>query len=218
MQEDPSRSAQSLSALCEQAGRLAVGMDAYARGAAPCASARRPWLKAALAGGANLIALVVVAAQLRDEPAAADDVPAAVASLPPAAAAAPLPAVAAGPAEAVRWQGDELQVDFDAVPLPQAVAQLARATRTTVSGTQWLRSSTPVTLHLRSIEARAAWRQLLQGRARYSLSCGASGCGVWIAGELAEPSTAAAGGDRRSDAATTPEEAELEQSQPGGSC
>jgi hypothetical protein len=232
MKADDSQIPQGLRALCRQAGKQAAGWHAGTGGGAkpapmatpPGRLRRQPLLKIALVGGSSLLALAVLAAQLRSAtPPVGTPALVSTAAAPQAAPLA-LPAQdAAGLIEPVRWQGSELLIDIDELPLPQAVDLLARATRTTVTGTELLRKPVPVTLHARFSDAKAAWQQLLQSRAGFSISCGASACQIWIGGEIAAPAVAATPGAERTApaAAATPEDKareELEISQPGGSC
>lgn len=218
---------QSLQALCELAGRNAAGWgpDAGRYGsAAPAGAAALPrrnrLLKAGLVGASSLLALAVVAAQFQGEPARES---AALPAVVPQAAPLPSPApVAAAPAEPVRWQDDDLVVDLDQVPLQQAVGLLAHATQTTLSGVQLLQQTAPVTLHARFGDALSAWQHLLQGRARFSVGCGASSCRVSVTGEEAPADATAAPQAERmppgSEAVPAGKAHNATESQPDGSC
>ena len=133
MKRDDSR-IQDLHALCREAGEQAAGwgigpgLDMNSgRSAAAARSQRRLPLKVAVVSGLSglsVLALAVVAAQFRGEPAAS-----AAALLPPTAAtrgpAQTLSTPLAGtPHELVRRQGSALlSKDVDQVPLPQLPAQ-----------------------------------------------------------------------------------------------
>lgn len=202
--DDPQRR-QALRALCEVAGRSAAGWDvgpgphdAVARADAGAAPRRGRLVRAALTGAAGLLALAVVAAQLGGGT-PPDDAPA-LAGAPRQAAPVPPPGPVAAAADVpvpVRWQGDELRVDLDQVPLQQAVGLLAGATGSVPTGVELLQTTAPVTMHMRFGDALSAWRHLLHDRARFAIDCGASGCRVRIDGEA----TAASDGSSGSDAA-----------------
>jgi hypothetical protein len=230
MKTEEPRTPPGLYALCQQAGEDAARWQAgatrgsaSARRAARAAPPRRRLLKFGLVTGLSLLTLAVVAAQFRSVPAAARSQVATRALPPPVLDPQPSTVAAASTVEPVRWHGSELLMDLDEVPLPQAVALLARATRTTVSGMELLRLPAPVTLHSVFVSAEAAWQQLLRSRAGFSITCAAAACRLWIAGESAAPAAAAlpSAEKTRSVKPRTPEEQaaeELEQSQPGGSC
>jgi hypothetical protein len=201
-------------------------------------------------GGLSLLALAVGAAQFRSEPSftgapvpmpSSTSPQAAPAPLPTSGAANPVESVraersepmidslplstsgVASPVEPVRWQGSELMIDLDQVPLPHAIALLARATNTTVTSVQLLQGPAPVTMHRRFSDVANAWQHLLQSHAGFSMSCGASDCQVWIANEIAAPTSTETPNAKRTlpSAAAAPASTaptELEKSQPGGSC
>jgi hypothetical protein len=213
MSEQAPSTPPALHALCQQAGRRA------AQWSTPAAetSARGPLLKWALVTGAGGLALAVLAAQFEATPPPA----AARTGAEAAAPAAPQPQAAGGPADPVHWQGDELVMAFDGMPLQQAVAWLAQATHSHVSGTEVL-EPVPVTLQHRGRDLPAAWRLLLQGHAAVALSCGAPPCRVWLSRAAEAPGAAAGPAAPRTTsppgagpADTAPGEIE---SQPGGSC
>jgi hypothetical protein len=207
------------------------------------------WLKVVLAGGLSLLALAVVAAQFRSGALSAKApllIPspmspqAAPSPSPTSGAARPvepvpwqgsesmidsLPVPASGtasPAERIRWQGSELMIDLDQVPLPQAIALLARVTDTAMTGVQLLQERVPVTMHGRFSDVTKAWQYLLQSHAGFSMSCGASDCQVWIVSAIDAPAATETQNAERTPpgaagapASTAPTEVE---SQPGGSC
>ena len=180
---------------------------------------RRPLLTFGLVGGSGLIGLAV-AAQFHGPAAPADAAAPVVAAEP--TQTAPLP-TAAGPSAAARWQGEQLSVDFDEVPLQQAITWLAQATHTTVTGAEWLQQSVPVTLHLRVGDIVIAWQQLLQRSAHFSITCSAAKCPVWITGAIAAPAptpmpAVMPAGRAAPDSPADKASEELEMSQPGGSC
>jgi hypothetical protein len=126
-------------------------------------------------------------------------------------------------AQAIRWEGRELVVVLDQMPLAQAIAQLSAATGAVVSGSHLLQASVHVTLHLRTHDVNVAWQRLLDRVATFSMSCAASNCQVWIRGEISQPITPA---DPRMEGATLESEREQRRgvtseelaSQPDGSC
>jgi len=217
MTEDPSTTARDLQALCRQAGRRAA--DWQPAVSAPCTaqlerSPRRGLLKWALVGGSCALALGVLAAQLQGEATTTRTPQPAALATPQQAAQATQEADAP-----VRWLGDELFMDLEAVPLAQAAQWLAAATRSTVAGLESLQPVS-VTLHFRGRDTAAAWRQLLQGHAAVALACDASDCRVWISSEApaapatpTQPHTNAQ--PRATPAGLAPGESE---SQPDGSC
>lgn len=220
MTEDSSTAAQDLQALCRQAGRRAADWQPASseRSAAQLErSPRRGLLKWALVGGSCALALGVLAAQLQGE-ATTTGTPhaAALAMQQQAAPATPAALEADAP---VRWLGDELFMDLEAVPLAQAAQWLAAATRSTVAGLESLQPVN-VTLHFRGRDTAAAWRQLLQGHAAVALACDASDCRVWISSEA--PAAAATPTLPHSDARPRPTPAgpapDESESQPDGSC
>ncbi|NUZ06069.1 hypothetical protein [Piscinibacter koreensis] len=173
-------------------------------------------------GGSSLLALAFVGPQLfgrAETPEAILAASVASARPSPAAVLPPSPEPAAG--GPVRRQGNDLLLDFDGVPLPEAVALLARATGTAVHDAESLLPSVLVTLHLRARSVGDAWKQLLQGRAAFDIACPVTGCQVVIAGERSLPSqatraTGAGGAGRHAEPAKAPTEEEL--SQPDGAC
>lgn len=210
----------ALHLLCQEAGNQAASWQA---GAATAAAAPTPWRwKVGLASGCGLIALAVIAAPPFFEPGRAVSVPA---PIPPQAAATSAFAsvVSTSPAEPIRWEGEELVIDVERMPIAKAIPLLARATSTLVNGSDLLTAPVLVTLHLRTRDVNAAWHHLLHGHASFSTSCSASACQVWINGEFAA-STATAAPDHENAAAASERERssrerreELE-SQPDGSC
>ncbi len=195
-------------------------MGAAAGSVTPERAQRKRLQKLGVMGGMSLLALVAVATQFRGEPAFTGvPVPAATPIPAQTSTSSLLPSSTGVPAEAVGWQGSELVMGFDSVPLPQAIAWLAHATHATVAGVHLLHKPVAVTLHLRSSDAGVAWRRLLQDHAQFSVDCSAPGCQVRITGEIG----AVSAGTERSlpDGSGAPESAvdtELEQSQPDGSC
>ncbi len=222
----------ALQALCDQAGAQAAGgAPAFQR--PETTAAWGPKTLAALAFG--LVGLGVLAAHWLAAP---DEAPAAMAATPPRALPALptlMPETAAGPAHAVaaeglasvHWQGPLLVMQLQQLPLAQAVAQLAVATRSTVAGADQLRQPVAMTIDWRGRDIAAAWHYLLQGRAGFSVSCGGNGgneggsaCHVWITSERSVPgATAGLGGPdvRPHQTPAGHEPAEIE-SQPDGSC
>lgn len=182
------------------------------------------WLVSALAAGCVIVAVAAAVAAMQfghlPMPAGAA-APAATGARPSAASPATPIAAASRLAGPIRWSGNELLMDLDAVPLPQAVAWLAQASGSTVTGADTL-APTPVTLQFRGRDISAAWRQLLRSHPAAALSCGASACRVWIADSASPQGPAAVSFKAQTDAPrdtrpadTSPEEIE---SQPGGSC
>lgn len=123
MKTGDSQTPLGLRALCQQAGERAEGWHAgtgtgtggdSARAAAPALLRRKPLLQAGLVGSLSVLALAVVAAQFRSEPASAGAAVPVPKAVPPQAAqlSLSLPApVAASPSEPVRWQDGELMID-----------------------------------------------------------------------------------------------------------
>jgi hypothetical protein len=177
---------QALDVLCREAGQQAAGWGAGQAAAANAAPAS--WLTLSLIGGGSVLAVVVLASSLLDEPALPRSAhPAAMQTQ--AAAAAPLHTPEANaPAQPIRWEGDDLVIDLDRVALTDAVALLARATGTSLTGAHLLTAPTRLTLHLRTRDVNAAWQHLLQGHASFSTSCSATACQVWISSEVAASS------------------------------
>ncbi len=67
---------------------------------------------------------------------------------------------------------DGLQIDIDAMPLGEAVRQLAAATQTPADGIEVLRSASKrITLKWQGQSAGAAWQQLLSVNANYVSQC-----------------------------------------------
>jgi hypothetical protein len=207
MTDDASTTAQDFQALCRQAGQRAARWQR-----APAAPVERPphrrLLIGALAAGAcglAVAAMATLATQLGGDP---TQTPAPHAQVTSAPAAADRP----GP---IHWQGDELAMALDAVPLPQAAAWLAQATRSSVTGIELLKPL-PVTLHHRGRDVNAAWRLLLQGQPAVALSCGATACHVWIGSEAPAAGPASTAPPRAH--AGPGEEPDKTESQPDGSC
>jgi len=129
-------------------------------------------------------------------------------------------------AEPIRWQDGELVVSLHQVPLAQAIALLARATQTTVSGMAVLRRSgaTPTTVQARFVDTTSAWSSLLRDHGGFSIACSASSCHLWITSEHAAASAAAnaeralPGASGASAPAGAPANRPETESQPGGSC
>jgi hypothetical protein len=227
MNQEPSDTAQGLTALCRQAGEQAA---AWYAGSGPRAAAsesadpgrtpRKRLRTVAVTGGLSLCALFALATQFRTEPVLTSAAVHAAVPPSPHAAALPLPlASPEAPIEPAGWQGSELVLGFDALPLPQAVAWLAHATHATVTGAGLLQKPVAVTLHLRSSDALVAWQRLLQDHAQFNVDCNAAGCRVRITGEIG---AAAVGTERsateRDKAPESAVDTELERSQPDGSC
>jgi len=223
MREDHSTTPQGLSVLCQEAGKQAASWapDAARGGVAAASPTQWRW-KVGLVSSCCLLALVVVAAPHFGELAGTVSTP--EPARPQAAVALALvPSAGTGPAEAARWQSNELVIDFDQVPLAQAIVHLSGATNTVVSGADLLKAPVLVTLHLRTGDVSAAWQHLLHRHATFSMSCSASSCQVWINSEIAASSATAApndenathGTEREPRSGVTREEME---SQPDGSC
>lgn len=223
MREDHSTTPQGLRVLCQEAGKQAASWapDAGQGGTTAASATQWPW-KAGLMSGCCLLALVVIAAPHFGEPDGKASTPEPV--RPRAAAAlAQVPSTGTSPAEPARWQGNELVIDFDQVPLAQAIVLLSGATGTVVSGSDLLKAPVLVTRHLRTGDVSAAWQHLLHRHATFSMSCSASSCQVWINSEIAASSATAApsqedalpGTEREPRSGVTREEME---SQPDGSC
>ncbi len=232
----------ALQALCDQAGAQAAGAAAPIRrpaaGTFATTFAGGPKTMAGLACG--LVALGVWAAHWLANPGNRGD-PGPVPASPAAAAMRALPSwptlaglapgtsnttAAAGPLAPVHWQGPLLVMQLQQLPLAQAVAQLAQATQSTVSGLDLLRQPGVMTIDWRGRDIGAAWQYLLQGRASFSVSCasasggGGGGCHVWINSERLRASAAAGptgpeSGPQQTRAGHEPAEIE---SQPDGSC
>lgn len=223
MTEDSRRNTPDFSALCQQANARAADWQSATDPEGPAAPAafadrtrRSPLLKWGLVAGSCGLAMAVLAARLDQPPppthAAAQSGPT------PQALPQSAPFDAADP---IRWQGDELTIDLESVPLLQAVTWLAQATHSTVSGSEWL-TPTQVSLHFRGRDVNAAWRQLLEGQAGVALACDAQACWVWIGGQADAPSTATrpATPPTAAQPAAGPADAapSENESQPGGSC
>jgi hypothetical protein len=228
MNKQDTTPSQNLRVLCEHAGILAAGGGKASRSEATTDSTARlagmsgkPLRRRMLIGGVGLLALVGVGAQLRHD-GAAPATPAATAAVAAAAVAQqPAPGFTE-PESQVLWRAGELVVTFDEVPLPQAVALLAQATRTSVSGMALLRKPVSVTLHRRFADLGLAWQALLAGHAGFSIACGAGHCQVAITGETASsvPPPRAGIADPATDGAAAPTGpgAEERLSQPDGAC
>jgi hypothetical protein len=223
MKQAPPAVPQGLRLLCQEAGKQATSWasdTALSGAAADAASASPWWLRAGMVGGTSLLALVVCAAPFLGEFSGPMRAPVRVL---PQAAAVPFVAPTGEGLAPVQWQGKELLIAFDQIPLAQAIMLLATATNTSVNGVELLLAPVSVTVHLRSADARAAWERLLRGRAVYSMSCSASTCKVWITSEVSAPTATAAqdaeqtppSTGREPPAGVTREELE---SQPDGSC
>jgi hypothetical protein len=211
---------QALDLLCQEAGHQAASWQA---GAATAAAEPTPWRSTVvLASVCSVLALAVIAAPLVFEPVNAVSVPAPVTSQ--AAATSELAAVVStSPAEPIRWEGGELVIDVDRMPLATAIPLLAGATSTPVSGAHLLTSPVYVTLHLRTRDVNAAWHHLLHGHASFSTSCSASACQVWINSEVAASAATAAPVHDNAPLANEREPMSRERreeldSQPDGSC
>jgi hypothetical protein len=220
MREDPF-TPQALDLLCREAGKQAAGWAPVATQSGPAAAvmAPTPWqFKVALASGLGLLALVVIAAPLFLEHGRTAPLPEAV-SRPTAPALAVASFAAISPPEPARWEGRDLVIDFDQMPLATAIPLLARATGTLVSGAQLLREPVLVTVYLRTADVKAAWYHLLHGHASFSTSCSVSGCQVWINSAVAPSVPTAAptaeGAQPQPRSGVTSEENE---SQPDGAC
>ena len=168
MREDHSTNPQGLSVLCQEAGKQAASWapDAAQGGIAAASPAQWPW-KVGLLSTCCLLALVVIAAPHFGERAGTVPKPARAQA---AAALALVPSTGTSLAEPARWQGNELLIDFDEVPLAQAIVLLSGATSTVVNGSDLLKAPVLVTLHLRTGDVSAAWRHLLHGHATSSMS------------------------------------------------
>jgi len=211
---------QALNLLCQEAGKQAASWQG---GVAEAAAAATPWqLKVGLVSGCGLLALVVIAAPIFFEPSRIVSMP--DPRPPQAAPALALASFApASPPEPTRWEGNELVIDFDRMPLAKAIPLLARATSTLVNGSHLLTAPALVTLHLRTRDVKAAWHRLLHGHASFSTSCSASACQVWINSEIAASTATVApdhenappGNEREQISDDRREELE---SQPDGSC
>lgn len=216
MTDDSSTAAQDLRALCRQAGQRAAAWQP-AQAAQPERSPRGAWLKQALLAVAGALALGVLAAQLHaDAPTTA--------AAHRTAASQPQPPAAPGLTDAaapVRWVGDELAIELEAVPLQRAAHWLAEATHTTLAGAETLPPAS-VTLRFRGRDTAAAWRQLLQGHATVALACDASACRAWIGAAAAAPAPAAVALQPQAPARPEAAPAVLApgetESQPDGSC
>jgi len=225
MNNGDSEGAQGLRALCQLAGDQATGWRADATGAHAATSAalrRKRLLNVALVGGPGLLALAVAAAQFGGEPASVRAELPESAAMPPLAAPLPLAEPAADDAAApVRWQGDQLVIDFEQMPLPQAVRLLSDATRTAVTGADVLPQTALVSLRLRTASVMFAWQRLLPGHAEFGITC-APDCHVRITSPVPAPAASAApeaeGTQSGVPAAAEGKTAEELESQPGGSC
>jgi hypothetical protein len=219
MRQDRNTPPLALDTLCREAGRQAQGWGPLELDSPPAWRSRRVAVV-----GCCLLAVVVALASFVLEP--EDEAPGREDPALPAlgsvlAFSATAGDVATAPA---RWEGDELVVDFEQVPLAQAVSLLAIATGTQVHGADQLKAPAFVTLHLRTREVPAAWQQLLQRHAAFSMSCSeSSNCQVWVRSEAAGPTAAgaadridaSAGDDRAGPAGASRDDME---SQPDGSC
>jgi len=154
------------------------------------------WLLAAaavvgLSGAAFLYCKEALAPHIT-EPAAAVVIAArggAVGSNPfaaPRAATALTPSVAGG---TVRREGDAIVIALHDMPLAEAIAELAAATRTAVIGQP---SDTRISLEWRGRDRSAAWLALLAGESGYALACDlpetTTSCRLWLtANQLPAP-------------------------------
>ncbi len=174
--------------------------------------------KALLLGAVPVLALGALAVHWRAGPVAV-----ALARVPPVTPVAPAMAVPKENAHVerqpiIRWDGNELIVELDEMPLPRAIELLAQATHTTVASVQLLQSRAPLTLRGRFGDVPAAWARLLEGRAGHSLSCSAGACRLWLISETpvaTRPAGTSAAAPEDAPRTATPEE---EASQPGGAC
>ena len=114
----------------------------------------------------------------------------------------------------VRWDGEELVIAFELLPMEEAIRALSRATGASTTGAGLLGAAMPITMRMRTRDVTAAWHDLLQSRASYTLSCSGPSCQVWING--ASRDAAPSPNEPREQPAGVSRE-ELE-SQPDGSC
>ena len=181
---------QALDVLCQEAGKQAAGWGSG--GPSPLrasALAGGSWLKVGVIGGCGAVAVAVLAGTLLGAPDAPLPTRPQAIEPQPQAAAVPLRIDApAALAQHVRWEGEDLVIDLDRVALTDAIALLARATATSLTGAHLLTAPTRLTLHLRTRDINAAWHHLLQGHASFSTSCSATACQVWINNEIAASS------------------------------
>jgi hypothetical protein len=210
----------ALDLLCKEAGRQAASWQTEVSTAAADPT---PWLSTVgLASVSSLLALAVIAAPLLFEPGSAVSVPAPTPSQ--AVATSAFTSVApTSPADPIRWEGGELVIDVERMPIATAIPLLARATSTPVSGAHLLTAPVLVTLHLRTRDVNAAWHHLLHGHATFSTSCSASACQVWINSEVAGSTATAAPLHENAPLANEREPMSRErreelESQPDGSC
>ena len=76
-------------------------------------------------------------------------------------------------------------LELERVPLPAAVAELARASNAIVAGSEHLRAE-PVSLKWQGSDLAAAWRVLLTSTPNTTISCGTP-CRIWISSASLRP-------------------------------
>lgn len=92
------------------------------------------------------------------------------------------------------WVGGELQIDFAALPLGEAVQMLAAATRSSVAGAEGLPAGgRPITMQWQGRSAAEAWHQLLAAEASYAARCSGGRCDIWVVPTAAAAASSVAG-------------------------